>query len=126
MIFGIGVDMVEVQRIEDGLTRFGARFAQRILSDSEYAEYDRHPRPAQFLARRFAAKEALVKAAGTGFRHGLLLREISIQHDALGKPELRLSARARGLLDRMGVSISHLSISDERHYALACVLLEKK
>ena len=126
MIFGIGIDMVEVQRIENGLTRFGSRFAQRILSESEYEEYDRHPRPAQFLARRFAAKEALVKAAGTGFRHSLLLREIGVQHDALGKPELWFSARARSLLDQMGVSNSHLSISDERHYALACVLLEKK
>lgn len=126
MIFGIGIDMVEIERIEDGLTRFGSRFAQRILSDAEYREYDRHPRPVQFLARRFAAKEALVKAAGTGFRHGLLLREISVQHDALGKPELQFSARARSLLDQIGVSNSHLSISDERHYALAYVLLEKK
>ncbi|MBI2993692.1 MAG: holo-ACP synthase [Gammaproteobacteria bacterium] len=126
MIFGIGIDMVEIRRIEDGLARFGTRFAQRILSEAEFCEYNGHPRPAQFLARRFAAKEALVKAVGTGFRHGLFPREISVQHDTLGKPELRFSSQARSRLDQIGVSNSYLSISDERDYALAYVLLEKK
>ncbi|MGH8247023.1 MAG: holo-ACP synthase, partial [Gammaproteobacteria bacterium] len=100
-------------------------FAQRILSESECIEYDAQPRQAQFLARRFAAKEALVKAAGTGFRTGLYPRDISVQHDRLGKPELRFSPRAKDRLDQLGVSASHLSISDEPEYALACVLLEK-
>ena len=126
MIFGIGIDMVEIRRIEDGLSRFGTRYAQRLLSASEFTEYSGHPRPAHFLARRFAAKEALVKAVGTGFRQGLFPRQISVQHDALGKPELRFSSQARTQLDRMGVSNSYLSIADERDYALAYVLLEKR
>lgn len=117
--------MVEIQRLETGLRRFGRRLAERILSESECLEYDASPRQAQFLARRFAAKEALVKAAGTGFRHGLYPREISVQHNTLGKPELRFSPRATDLLNRLGISSSHLSISDEPEYALACVLLEK-
>lgn len=126
MIYGIGVDMVEIRRIQAGMERFGIRLAQRILSEAEFMEYSRHPRPAQFLARRFAAKEAFVKAAGTGFRHGLFPREISVHHDPLGKPELQFTPRARNVLDQIGVANSYLSICDECDYALAYVLLEKK
>jgi holo-[acyl-carrier protein] synthase len=124
VIFGVGIDMVEVRRIEAGLARWGRRFAERVLSVGEIREYDLSPRPAEFVARRFAAKEALVKAAGTGFRHGLFPREISIRHDESGRPALQFSEQARAVLDRLGVAGSHLSISDERDYALACVLLE--
>ena len=124
MILGIGIDMVEIRRIEAGLARYGRRFAERVLSPAEIREYDASPRPAEFVARRFAAKEALVKAAGTGFRSGLFPREISIGHDGLGRPALQFSEQARSVLDRLGVARSHLSISDEREYALACVLLE--
>jgi holo-[acyl-carrier protein] synthase len=116
--------MVEVRRIEAGLARYGRRFAERVLSPAEIGEYDASPRPAEFVARRFAAKEALVKAAGTGFRHGLFPRDISVEHDRHGRPALRFSDQARSALERLGVAGSHLSISDEREYALACVLLE--
>lgn len=126
MIHGLGVDLVEIRRIESGLARFGRRFAERILSPAEVREYDASPRPVEFVARRFAAKEALVKAAGTGFRNGLFPREISVAHDAFGRPALQFSAQAQAVLERLGIGGSHLSISDEREYALACVLLEKR
>jgi holo-[acyl-carrier protein] synthase len=126
MIYGVGIDMVEIARIEAALSRFGRRFVERILSSREYGEYERAPRPAEFLARRFAAKEALVKAAGTGFRQGLFLRDISVSHDTLGKPSLQFSGQASRTLERLGIGRSHLSISDEREYALAYVLLEQK
>jgi holo-[acyl-carrier protein] synthase len=124
VIFGIGIDMVEVRRVEAGLARYGRRFAERVLSPAEISEFDSSSRPAEFVARRFAAKEALVKAAGTGFRRGLFPRQISVAHDALGRPALRFSEQARLVLQELGVATSHLSISDERDYALACVLLE--
>lgn len=124
MILGIGIDMVEVRRIEEGLARFGRRLAERVLSAAEVAEYDGNPRPAEFIARRFAAKEALVKATGTGFRNGLFPREISVEHDDLGRPGLRFSRQARLVLEGMGIARTHVSISDERAYAVACVLLE--
>ena len=126
MIYGVGIDMVEIARIEASLARFGRRFAERVLSSAECREYEQASRPAQFVARRFAAKEALVKAAGTGFRDGLFLRDISVTHDALGKPSLQFSEQAGRTLERLGIGRSHLSISDEREYALACVLLEEK
>ncbi len=125
MIYGVGIDVVEIRRIEDSLARFGRRLAEKILSPEECVEFDRAARKAQFLARRFAAKEALVKALGTGFRGGLFPGAISITHDPLGKPQFRMAAGATAFMTQRGISGSHLSISDEREYALAYVLLEK-
>ncbi len=126
MIYGVGIDVVEVRRIEDSMARFGRRLAEKILSPVECLEYDQSPRKARFLARRFAAKEAMVKALGTGFRAGLFPGAISITHDALGKPDFLLAAPMSAALEQRGICKSHLSITDEREYALAYVLLEKK
>ncbi len=125
MIYGVGIDVVEVRRIEASLARFGRRLAEKILSAEECPEYDRSLRKARFLARRFAAKEALVKALGTGFRGGLFPGAISVTHDALGKPQFRLAGSLSAVLQQRGICHSHLSITDEREYALAYVLLEK-
>ncbi|OGT81802.1 MAG: holo-ACP synthase [Gammaproteobacteria bacterium RIFCSPLOWO2_02_FULL_61_13] len=124
MIYGVGIDVVEVRRIEDSMARFGRRLAEKILSAEECLEYDQSPRKARFLARRFAAKEALVKALGTGFRAGLFPGAISVTHDALGKPDFRLTTPISSALEQRGICKSHLSITDEREYALAYVLLE--
>lgn len=124
MIHGIGVDMVEIRRIEDGIARFGERLARRILTDAELAVYQASSRPAIYLAKRFAAKEALVKALGTGFREEVALREIGIDNDELGKPHLRYSNVLQQRLQQHGISRSHLSITDEGGFALAYVLLE--
>ena len=125
MIYGIGVDMVKVSRIRAGLERFGDRYARRILSVSEFEEFQRARRRDSFLAKRFAVKEAVAKALGTGFRDGLTLRQISVVHDALGKPEVRCSGRASELLEASGIGESHVSISDEDDYALAFVTLTR-
>lgn len=125
MIYGIGIDIVEVRRIDESVARFGRRLAEKILSREECAEYDRTPDKTRFLARRFAAKEALAKALGTGFRGGLFPGAISITHNTLGKPGFRLTTPANALLEQRGICNSHLSITDEREYALAYVLLEK-
>lgn len=124
MIHGIGVDLVEIHRISESLERFGPRFAKRILNDSEFDFYNMSPRRANFLAKRFAAKEALVKALGTGFRDEVSLKDISIQNNELGRPFLKYSAPMQSVLQRHGITRSHLSIADERDYALAYVVLE--
>ena len=124
MIHGIGVDMVEIRRIEEGIARFGARLARRILTDAELQIYDHNARPALFLAKRFAAKEATVKALGTGFRENVSMREIGVDNDHLGKPVLRYSSSLLQQLQQCGVVRSHISITDEGDYALAYVLLE--
>jgi len=124
VIFGIGTDIVRVSRIQADLDRFGVKFARRILTEAELEEFHRNAKPAHFLARRFAAKEAAAKAMGTGFSNGVHLRHIGVTHDALGKPQLVFVAGALELLARHRVTISHVSLSDEEDHAVAFVTLE--
>ena len=124
MIYGIGTDIVAIQRMAENLDQYGERFARRILTDNELAQFHETTKPAHFLAKRFAAKEALVKALGTGFRDGLNLRDISISNDHLGKPILQFSPRAQAWLDTRKITHSHLSLSDEQDFAIAFVTLE--
>jgi holo-[acyl-carrier protein] synthase len=123
MIVGIGTDIVRIARFEAMLERHGSRVAGRILSADELIEYADVARPARFLAKRFAVKEAVAKAFGTGFRDGLSLRHIGVQHDALGKPSLKFYARAEELCGLLEVASSHVSIADEHDYAVAFVTL---
>ena len=125
MIYGIGTDIVRIARMADNLERYGKRFAERILCDAEMAIYSEAAQKAQFLAKRFAAKEATAKALGTGFRDGLSLRDISVSNDALGKPVLTFSQRTQQSLAEQGIGSTHLSLSDERDYAIAYVVIER-
>jgi holo-[acyl-carrier protein] synthase len=124
MILGIGTDIVGVARMQASLDRHGERFARRILAPAELEEFLADKRPAHFLAKRFAAKEALVKALGTGFRDGIKLSDIRVTHDGLGKPGLDCSGKTALLLRKMGVSLSHISLADEYDYAVAFVILD--
>ena len=125
MIFGIGTDIVRISRIQKSLDRYGERFARRILAGQELDDFQRTLHPARFLARRFAAKEAVVKAYGTGFTRGMTFRDIVVSHDAAGKPLLLLSGRALELQHEMGIGETFISISDEQEYAVAFVTLLK-
>ena len=88
MIFGIGVDVLEAKRIDETLERFGPRFIQHLLMPAEQAQLAKTQRPARFLAMRFAAKEAIVKAMGTGFAHGVWIRDVGVVQNSWGKPEV--------------------------------------
>lgn len=124
MIYGIGTDIVSIQRMTDNLARYGERFAQRILGGEEMAGYQSSSRQNHFLAKRFAAKEATAKALGTGIRDGLSLKDIQVANDSLGKPSLVFSAQAKEKLQVRGIGAAHLSLSDEQDYAIAFVTLE--
>lgn len=124
MIFGIGTDIVSVSRIESALARHGEAFARRILTEEELADYASQAHPARFLAKRFAAKEALSKATGQGLRHPVTLHNISVGHDAMGKPALMFGHELQEFLHQLGVRRHHLSLSDERDHAVAFVILE--
>jgi holo-[acyl-carrier protein] synthase len=126
MIYGIGTDIVAVARMARALERHGERFAGRILAATEFAAYRDAVHPARFLAKRFAAKEAAAKALGTGFSNGLSLHDISVVHDAAGKPMLHFSGRALDLLEARGVGESFLSLADEHDYAVAYVTLLRR
>lgn len=124
MIFGIGTDIVEYARIEALWQRYGDRFAERVLSAHELPEYRAAMQPARLLAKRFAAKEALAKAVGSGLRHPVSLHRISITHDGLGKPVLLFDETLRLYLAQLGINGHHLSVSDERDMVVAFVVLE--
>ena len=126
MIFGIGIDVVEPQRIERLRDKYGDRFARRVLTPLEWPGYQRTVRPVLFLANRFAAKEAFSKAMGTGFRYPVTLQCISVVQNAVGKPSLEFHPILERLISSRGIVRHHLTISDERALACACVVIESE
>ncbi len=126
MIFGIGTDIVRVARMQKNLEQHGDRFARRILTEQELADFSKSIKPAHFLAKRFAAKEATAKAMGTGFSNGLSLQDIGVGHDALGKPILEFKGKAAVFMSEKAISEAHVSLADEEDHAVAFVTLVKK
>jgi holo-[acyl-carrier protein] synthase len=124
MIFGIGTDIVAVKRMADYFQRHGERGLEKMLAPAERDACRASNDPGRFLAKRFAAKEALGKAFGSGVRDPVLLPDIAVDHDALGKPFFSYSPRLAAHLAERGLA-AHLSISDEQDYAVAFVILEK-
>ena len=125
MLAGIGVDLVTVSRIAKVHERFGHRFARRFLHELELNAYSSHPCQERFLAKRFAVKEAAVKALGTGERSGVLLKDFYVEHDKLGKPLLRVSGEAAVLCHAIGIDSLWVSITDEGDTVAAFVVLER-
>jgi holo-[acyl-carrier protein] synthase len=126
MIFGVGVDLVEIKRVDKMWRRYGERFLQRVLSSSEIDRFRHAARPVRFVASCFAAKEALSKAIGTGLRHPVSLREIQVDRDERGKPTLTVGDELRQWMSARGIGQAHLSLTDEAGMACAMVVLERK
>ena len=124
MILGTGTDLIDVRRIERALARFGHRFAQRVLVEHEYQRFCNHAKPAHYLAKRFAAKEAFSKAMGTGIHFPVNWHNVSVANERSGKPYLKFSAPLTALLAQRGIRRTHLSLSDEAEMASAFVILE--
>jgi holo-[acyl-carrier protein] synthase len=124
MIYGVGNDIVEIGRIERALERFGERFARRVLCEPELKRFRAHRKPAAYLAKRFAAKEAFTKALGTGIRAPANWHGVWVKNLPSGKPVLEYSAALQSLLKTRGVTSAHLSLSDEKEMAFATVILE--
>ncbi len=124
MIAGIGIDLATISRIDKVHARFGERFARRFLHTDEIDTYLTHEYPARYLAKRFAVKEAAVKALGTGERAGVLLKDFYLQHDHLGKPLLKVTGEARNRCDKLGIQHFWVSLSDEGDTVVAFVVLE--
>lgn len=123
MIFGIGTDVLKVERMEQTWQRFGPRFAARLLLDEEHRLFVQAKRPVRFLAMRFAAKEAIVKALGTGFANGIWIRDVGMMPNDLGQPQVIFSARGRALCRKLGVGEGYLSLSDEAGLVVAVAVL---
>jgi holo-[acyl-carrier protein] synthase len=125
MIYGIGIDVVEPQRVSRLLDRFGERFARRVLTELEWPGYAKTVNRVLFVANRFAAKEAFSKAMGTGFRYPVTLQCISIVQDRRGKPGFTFHPRLQQVVESEGITGHYVTISDEKSLACACVVLEK-
>ena len=124
MIYGIGVDLVKMPRIQAAIETWGERFQEKIFTEAEQAFCLSKTRPTRYWAMRFAAKEAFSKAIGLGMRQGIRWKDIEVTHNAFGKPELLLHGRAREICIQAGIKNSFLTLTDEAEMAVAVVILE--
>ena len=125
MIFGIGVDLIEIDRIKQAIERNGQRFINRIYTKAEQEYCNNRPSYACYAAR-FTAKEAFLKALGTGLRKGMRWQDIEVYNDDLGKPYLQLHGYLQERCQQEGFANMHLSISHSSSYAIAQVIIESK
>ena len=126
MIHGIGTYVVQLSRVEATYARHGEHFVRRLLMPDEETVFRSYKRPVRFLAMRFAAKEAIVKALGTGFAHGIWIRDVGIAPNAWGRPEVIWSERGRALRDRLGAGEGHVTLTDEAGLVVAVAVLMRK
>jgi len=126
MIFGIGTDILQVDRVAGTYKRFGQHFVNRILLPEEKKLFEYSKNAVRFLAMRFAAKEAVVKAMGTGFANGMWVRDTGVLPNKFGRPEIIYSERGQKMCDRLGIAGGHLTLTDEAGLVVAVAVLEKK
>lgn len=124
MIYGIGIDLVKIARIQKVLESWGERFQVKVFTEKERSLCLSKPRPGRYWAMRFAAKEAFSKAIGLGMRHGICWKDIEVTANSFGKPELVLYGRAKEICLETGIKNIFLTLSDEDGYAVAVVVLE--
>jgi len=124
VIVGLGIDIAEIDRIEAAIVRHGAHFLERLFTPAEAAYCESYKDRYERYAGRFAAKEAAMKALGTGWRHGIRWRDIEVTRENSGKPTLRLEGVARQFADRLGVKHISVTITHSGNFALAEVIFE--
>ena len=124
MIIGVGIDVIQNERIKESLEKFGARFLKRIYTEIETGYCNNCADPGIHFAARFAAKEAAFKALGTGWAAGVTWKDIEVQRLPSGKPELHLYGKALDRATTMGASRFHVSLTHDRLVSCAVVILE--
>lgn len=123
MIIGVGTDLLDIRRIGKALERT-PRLAERILTASELAQFQRASQPVNFLAKRFAAKEAAVKALGTGIGRGISWQHFAVSYDSLGRPLMTMYGGAQEKAEQLGIRQIHISYSDETDHIIAFAVAE--
>jgi holo-[acyl-carrier protein] synthase len=126
MIFGVGTDIVELSRIQATYERFGDHFVNRLLMDEELELFRKSKWPVRFLAMRFAGKEATVKAMGTGFAHGIWIRDVGITSNSWGRPLVIWSERGQRVCERLGIGEGHVSLTDDAGLVMAFAVCETR
>ena len=123
MVVGIGIDIVNIERIESMMARWGDLFLGRVFTEREIVWCQKRTRPPECFAIRFAAKEAFLKAIGRGLRNGIQWTDIEVENDPLGKPFFSLHRKAKEVLETQRITKALLTLSHERLYAVAHVIL---
>ncbi|MFQ5786825.1 MAG: holo-ACP synthase, partial [Thermodesulfobacteriota bacterium] len=117
MIIGIGIDVVQIIRIERLIKKWGSKFTKRVFSQNEIKYSETHLKSEQHFAANFAVKESFVKALGTGFKSDLRIRDIEVLRDKVGKPYINLFGKAKQKIAELGINRIHTSISHEGEYS---------
>jgi holo-[acyl-carrier protein] synthase len=123
MIYGIGIDVLKIDRVERVFSKHGERFIKHLLMPEELVQLARTTRPVRFLAMHFAAKEAIVKGMGTGFAHGIWIRDVGMVQNSWGKPEVIYSERGAKVRDGLGIGEGHVTLTDESGLVVAVAVL---
>jgi holo-[acyl-carrier protein] synthase len=126
MVYGIGIDLVENDRLQKIIAKWDTKFLQRVFSEGEINYCARHVQAEIHYAARFAAKESFLKALGIGLGMGVKLKEIEVVHNTKGKPQLALHGEAKEQIRKRKIDKIHLSLTHTKKYATAVVLMEKK
>lgn len=125
MVIGTGIDIVNIDRIERMMIRWGNLFLHRVFTEKEILWCQKRARPSECFALRFAAKEAFLKAIGLGLRNGIQWVDVEVENDPLGKPIFSLHRKAKEICEKLQVKSALLTLSHDRPYAVAHVLLEE-
>jgi len=125
-IYGIGVDLVNAKRIQHLYQKYGDRFPKRILDEDEMKLFENSKNKERYLCNAFAGKEAAVKALGTGFSQGVHWKDFGLSRKSSGQPYLHYTKKIKEKFNSLGISSSHISISDEDPWSIAMVILETK
>ncbi|MDX1351485.1 MAG: holo-ACP synthase [Thiomicrorhabdus sp.] len=126
MIVGVGTDIVDVERIAKVYSKQGLAFAKRLLSETELGEFTEQLHPERFLAKRWALKEAVSKALGTGIAQGVRFKDMTVGHKASGQPILLLAGTTLAKSNELGITDWAISISDEKHHTVAFAVAEQR
>jgi holo-[acyl-carrier protein] synthase len=125
MVVGTGIDIVNIDRIEHLITRWGDLFLDRVFTEKEIVWCQKRTRPPECFAIRFAAKEAFLKAIGWGLRNGIQWKDVEVENDSMGKPSFSFHRKAKEVLENLRIQKALLTLSHDRPYAVAHVLLEE-
>ena len=125
MIFGTGLDIIEIDRIKKSLAKYSSRFENKIFTDGEINYCQLQADPGKHFAARFAVKEAVSKSLGTGITHEVGFKDIEVVNQTSGKPIVKMGGRGKILFEKLDLKFIHISISHDRHYAIAHAIAEQ-
>ena len=125
MIFGTGLDIIEIDRIKKSLEKYSPRFESKIFTDGEINYCQSQIDPGKHFAARFAVKEAVSKSLGTGITHEVGFKDIEVVNQTSGKPIVKMGGRGKILFEKLNLKFIHISISHDRHYAIAHAIAEQ-